>query len=110
VSEVSGRWLYHALPASEWERAGDPYAPASLASEGFVHTSYRDRVRESATLYVRPPCVILRIDPRALAARIEVAATPRGPMPHVFGSVPRAAVAEVVPLEAWDEGTAPDRL
>ena len=110
---MSERWLYHALPKGEWgrvARAVREYAPESLAREGFVHASYRDAVAESARLYVKPPCVILRIDPRLLESRVEVAATPRGPMPHVRGPILRDAVVEVVDLDAWDPNAAPDAI
>ncbi len=104
------RWLYHALPRDEWERVTGPYAPESVRAEGFVHASHRDAIAESARLYVRAPSVILRIDPRRLAGRIEIAATPRGPMPHVHGPIPRDAIVEVVALEAWDPSRAPDAI
>jgi uncharacterized protein (DUF952 family) len=109
---VTGRWLYHALLHVEWERVDAVYAPESLAREGFVHTSHRDSVAESARLYVasKGPCVVLRIDPRRVPSRIEVASTPRGPMPHVLGPIPRDAIVEAIPLQAWDEGSAPDAL
>jgi uncharacterized protein (DUF952 family) len=110
---VTSRWLYHALPKGEWGRVASvvcDYAPASLVAEGFVHTSYRDAVAESARLYVAPPQVVLRIDPRELAARIEVAATPRGPMPHVHGPIARHAIVEATDLEAWDASAAPDLI
>ena len=34
----------------------------------------------------------MRIDPRRVGARIELAQTPRGPMPHVFGPIPKDAI------------------
>jgi uncharacterized protein (DUF952 family) len=109
---VTGRWLYHALLRVEWERVDAVYAPESLAREGFVHASHRDRVAESARLYVAPKgaCVVLRIDPRRVRASVEMASTPRGPMPHVLGSIPRDAIVEAIPLEAWDESSMPDAL
>jgi uncharacterized protein (DUF952 family) len=104
------RWLYHALPHEEWERVGESYAPESLAREGFIHASYREAIEASARLYVAPKgaCVIVRIDPRALKVRIDVADTPRGPMPHVVGPIPRAAIVEAIDLEAWSNAAAPD--
>lgn len=100
------RWLYHLVPADL--ALDDPYAPASLAVEGFVHASYQGAVRESARLHFPSGAAlhVLQIDPRRLAARIEEAETPRGPMPHVFGPIPRDAVAARLPLDAVDE--APD--
>jgi cyclohexyl-isocyanide hydratase len=99
------RWLYHLVPPSA------PLVPgvSPVASEGFVHCSYRDAVRESARLYfpgVSPR--VLRIDPRRIDARIEEASTPRGPMPHVHGRIDADAVREVLSLDGID--AAPDRV
>jgi putative intracellular protease/amidase/uncharacterized protein (DUF952 family) len=91
------RWLFHIAAADEllFGDAGR-YAPPSLAREGFIHASYRDALRESARLHfagVAPDALrVLAIDPRRLDVPIEVAATPRGPMPHVHGAIPRDAV------------------
>jgi cyclohexyl-isocyanide hydratase len=102
------RWLYHLLPRGT--DLGETYAPASLASEGFVHCSFRDEVRESARQHFAKDAAldVLRIDPRRIGARLDVADTPRGPMPHVHGPIPRDAVAEVLSLDALDG--APDRV
>ena len=103
------RWLYHALPrrlALPLLEKTDPLAPGSLALEGFLHASYRDVAKSSAELYVKDDPVVLRIDPRRVPSRIEEASTPRGPMPHVHGPVPRDAVVEMLDLDAL--GRAPD--
>lgn len=105
------RWLYHSLPRHEAIRAlsgTTDYAPASLASEGFVHASYVHVARASAELYVKDDPVALSIDPRRIAARIDVASTPRGPMPHVHGPIPRDAIRDLVELA--DLAAAPDRV
>ena len=101
------RWIYH-LTESEVS-AGD-HAPESLGREGFIHGSYRDLVRESAHLYFPPSAVlrVLRIDPRRLDVPVEIAETPRGPMPHIHGPVPRDAIREVLALDAVDR--APDEV
>lgn len=101
------RWLYHVT--TDPPEAGAPLAPASLATEGFVHASYAPRVTETAALYFsasKP--VVLRIDPRRVAARVEEADTPRGPMPHVYGPIPADAIREVLSLA--DVEAAPDRV
>lgn len=89
------RFLYHALPTRElrWGQDGR-YRPESLAREGFIHTSYRDLVLESARLYLPPgePISILAVDPRRLDVPVEIVETPRGPMPHVRGAIPVDAV------------------
>ncbi len=103
------RWLYHICPAS-----GSPvpalYAPDSRAREGFLHASFQGDVRESARLHFPAGAAlrVLRIDPRRLDSRVELAATPRGPMPHIHGAVPRDAIASELPIEAID--AAPDRV
>jgi cyclohexyl-isocyanide hydratase len=102
------RWLYHLLDARH--PAGDPYAPGSLAREGFVHCSWRDAVAESARLHFAPgaPLDVLQIDPRRLDAPVTVAATPRGPMPHVHGEIPGDAIRARLSLDAL--GGAPDEV
>ena len=105
------RWLYHLREARETGSAptGD-YAPASLEREGFVHCSFRDDVAESARLHFPTSArlEVLRIDPRRLEARVEIAQTPRGPMPHVHGPIPGAAIASVCSLA--DLPDAPDDI
>lgn len=93
------RWLYHALPRASAERivrGTEAYVPAGFAAEGFVHASFRDDARASAELYVKDDPVLLAIDPRRVSARVEIAATPRGPMPHVHGPIPRDAIVRLV--------------
>jgi putative intracellular protease/amidase/uncharacterized protein (DUF952 family) len=95
------RWLFHALHARDlvWGPDGR-YAPQGLAREGFLHASYRDVLEESVRLYFPPgsDVRVLAIDPRRLDVPVEVATTPRGPMPHIHGSLPADAV-RVLPLE-----------
>lgn len=103
------RWLYHIRPGP-----GSPlparYAPASLAAEGFLHASFQGDVAESARLYfpAGAELSVLRLDPRRLDVPVTIATTPRGPMPHVHGAVPRDAVIEELPLAAIAH--APDRV
>lgn len=90
------RWLFHVLRAADvsWGPDGR-YVPASLASEGFIHASYRDAVAESASLYFREPASELRvlaIDPRRVDVPVRVVDTPRGPMPHIHGPIAVDAV------------------
>lgn len=100
---MSDRWLYHALVVAD--DVGEPYAPASLTSEGFVHCSYASMVHESIALYLPKddPLFVFQIDPRGLS--IEVAATPRGPMPHVLTAIPRRAIRQ-----RWTRATLPPSL
>jgi uncharacterized protein (DUF952 family) len=103
------RWLYHVALRADVSGAG-PYAPASLSHEGFIHASFRDRVLDSARLYFAPGAdlLILQIDPRRLDARVDVVETPRGPMPHIHGTVARAAI--VATFEPASFTSAPDAI
>jgi putative intracellular protease/amidase/uncharacterized protein (DUF952 family) len=94
------RWLFHI--------AARGAAPASPAREGFVHCSYRDAVVESARLHFPPETdlTVLQIDPRRVGARVAEDDTPRGKMPHVYGTIPRDAVRAT--LELSDVAGAPD--
>lgn len=101
------RWIFHLVRPEDlgWGSDGR-YTPASLAREGFIHGSYKERVRESAALYFAPDeqerLRVMAIDPRRLDVPIDVAETPRGPMPHLCGSIPVDAV-RVMDLEAFDD-------
>jgi cyclohexyl-isocyanide hydratase len=98
---MRSRFIFHLC-----ERQPDawPYAPASLAREGFVHGSFKDAVRETARVHFggRDDLQVLCLDPRRLGARLELAATPRGTMPHVHGPIPKDAVRWSGPLSDLD--------
>src|SRR5207302_10978470 len=93
------RWLYHLVPVGQ--PLVERYAPPSLEREGFVHASYRDAVAESARLHFPPGTrlEVLQIDPRRLDVPVEEARTPRGPMPHILGSIPAGAVRARMSLD-----------
>jgi putative intracellular protease/amidase/uncharacterized protein (DUF952 family) len=96
------RWLFHLVRPEDLSWGSDGrYAPRSLATEGFIHASHRDAVRESAALYFKGAAQVrvLAVDPRRLDVPVELAETPRGPMPHIQGSIPVDAV-RVFDLEA----------
>ncbi|MBX3262897.1 MAG: DUF952 domain-containing protein [Labilithrix sp.] len=96
------RWLFHVLRSEDAVFVHDAasagserrYRPGSLEREGFLHASYRDAVLESARLYFPAGAAlsVFAIDPRRLDVPVDVVDTPRGPMPHVRGSIPERAV------------------
>lgn len=91
------RWIFHVVRSADVSWGADGrYAPPSLATEGFVHGSYRDMVLPSGRLYLagvpESDLRILAVDPRRLDVPVSVADTPRGPMPHIEGSIPSDAV------------------
>ena len=102
------RWLYHVLPVDV--ALADPYSPASLAQEGYIHCSFRDAAAESARLYFVAGAAlrVLQIDPRRVGCELRVVDTPRGPMPHVHGAIPRAAIVRELSLD--ELAGAPDEV
>lgn len=112
--------IHHVVSLEAWNAEPDqPYAPSSLAEDGFVHCSpdeattlavvnafYRDSPR---------PLHALLLDEARLDARVEFeAADPAPPpgvaddvlFPHVFGPINRDAVERIQEV-AWDgEGRA----
>src|SRR5437868_5489251 len=87
------RWVYHVLATED--DVGDPYSGASVALEGFLHASLAASVHETIALYFAADAdlTIFQIDPRGVSFAIDIVDTPRGPMPHLPGPVPRSAVA-----------------
>jgi uncharacterized protein (DUF952 family) len=107
--------ICHVVPLADWTARPDlPYAPASLAEDGFVHCS----PDEPTTLAVvnafyrtaPRPLLVLVLAPDRLGARLEwEAADPAPPpgvdegtlFPHLFGPVERDAVERILEV-GWD--------
>ncbi|MFF1507148.1 DUF952 domain-containing protein [Streptomyces sp. NPDC058326] len=108
--------IYHVVTSGEWNARPDaPYAPASLAEDGFVHCSPDVRTTLAVVnAFYRSaprPLLALLLDEDRLTSRLEFeAAAPAPPpgadadvlFPHLFGPVDRDAVARVLEVE-WDE-------
>lgn len=105
--------LYRLADPADWQHAQKTgfFASADLAAEGFIHTSERAQLLETARRYYagRPDLVLLEIDESALTAagvRVEREwAARRGEFfAHVFAPIPMAAVARTWPFQANDAG------
>ncbi|GGX61235.1 DUF952 domain-containing protein [Streptomyces anandii] len=101
--------IYHVVPLAEWTATPDrPYAPASLADDGFVHCS----PDEPTTLAVvnafyrtaPRPLLALVLDETRLTAPLKwEPATPTPPpgvpagtpFPHLYGPLDRDAVTSI---------------
>ncbi|MER6344959.1 DUF952 domain-containing protein [Streptomyces sp. NPDC001595] len=108
--------IYHVVPSADWNAEPErPYAPASLAEEGFVHCAPDEEVAlavVNAFYRTAPrPLLALHIDEARLTARcVHEAAAPAPPpgvpegtlFPHVFGPLDRDAVVRVQRV-TWDE-------
>jgi len=103
------RPTFHLLPADSW-RAIDPAAPyeaASLAHEGFIHCT--DGVAALGATFDR----YFQADPRSFVAlTVDLDAVdaswrydvPGSPYPHIYGSVPQAAIIAVSPVVRAPDG------
>ncbi|MER6979151.1 DUF952 domain-containing protein [Streptomyces carpinensis] len=112
--------IYHVVPLAEWQAAPDrPYAPASLAEDGFVHCSPDEETTlavVNAFYRTAPrPLLALVIDEERLTARLEwEPAAPAPPpgvagniaFPHVFGPLNRDAVTRTLEVRFDDGGRA----
>jgi uncharacterized protein (DUF952 family) len=104
--------LYRIAEAADWQQAQQTgsFASADLVAEGFIHSSEKHQILETARRYYagRADLVLLEWDEEALAAaqiRVErewVAARGEA-FAHVFGPVPLAAVRRMWPFGAGAE-------
>ncbi|MFF8270003.1 DUF952 domain-containing protein [Streptomyces sp. NPDC016562] len=101
--------IFHIVPLADWTAAPDvPYAPPSLASEGFVHCSAdRATALDIADAHYRAvPGTLLAVelDEDALTAEVRRAGDSGGRYPHVHGPLNRDAVVDV-----WEVVRTPGR-
>ncbi|MGH2477315.1 MAG: DUF952 domain-containing protein [Candidatus Limnocylindrales bacterium] len=91
------RTTFHLVPASAWGawQPGTPYAPESLAAEGFIHcTDGADELVATANRHYRDdprPFVTLLVNLDACGSPWSVA-DERGVYPHIFGPIDPAAI------------------
>lgn len=97
------RTTFHLVPVEIWASgdASEPWAAASLASEGFIHCT------DGAEAMVATANRHYRDDPRAfLVLTVDLDATgspwrfddPSGIYPHVYGPIARTAILRAVPI------------
>jgi len=111
------RYLRHMTDVGTWRDGEGPIAPESLSSEGFVHASPDDAtvlaVANSVYAGTAEPHAVLIVDTGRLEAEVRwEAAAPAPPpgvsadalFPHIYGPLPREAVAAVRYLRRNTEG------
>ena len=103
--------IVHIARGREWEQAkrDGEYAPASLASEGFIHLSTSGQVHLPANaLYARESgLVLLWVEPDRLNAELRYERPVPGAseaFPHLYGTLNVDAVVAETPLEPWEPG------
>ncbi|MFE6777275.1 DUF952 domain-containing protein [Streptomyces sp. NPDC057702] len=112
--------IFHVVPLDDWLTAPDrPYAPRSLADDGFVHCSPDEAttlaVATARFRYVVGPLMVLLIEEDKLDVLVRwEEADPEPPpgvtgvtrFPHVYGHINRAAVAGMMEVQRDDTGRA----
>lgn len=103
------RTTYHLVPEAAWLAPADgaPYAPPSLAAEGFIHCT------DGVAAMVATANRHYRDDPRPfLVLTVDLERTgspwrcddPAGIYPHVYGPLDRAAVVRAIPAPRDADG------
>jgi uncharacterized protein (DUF952 family) len=96
--------IYKILLPAEWaefEAAGKFDGSPFDRESGFIHLSARDQVAHTAQrVFAREPAlVIVAIDDSVVAGTLRwEESSNHGRFPHVYGPLPRAAVAAVYPV------------
>ncbi|HSN77150.1 MAG TPA: DUF952 domain-containing protein [Anaerolineae bacterium] len=101
--------LYHLVSQFyfDGQPAGEPYAPASLFEEGFIHLSATPtQVTWVANAFYAavPDLVVLVIDENLLAAPVQWDETPDGRFPHLYGPLDREAIVAMLALDRGHDG------
>ena len=103
--------IYHTTEEATWRpESGEPYAPESMAEEGFIHACTWSQLPGVASRFFASPdgVVVLEIDTKLL---------PSGPVwedlsgrgetfPHIYSAIPINAVTGMLDL-VWDETGTP---
>jgi uncharacterized protein (DUF952 family) len=102
--------LYHITSGEEAEQASalGRYEPRGFATEGFIHCSYADQVCRvaNARFNGRKNLVLLEIDPALLNCKVVDENLEDGSeqFPHVYGTLPMAAVVRILPFPCDQAG------
>lgn len=93
--------IYHVITAPDWERAQEEgsYAAASLATEGFIHTSRKEQVAGVLERYYsgQTGLLLLHIDESRVTAPLieELAPSVNELFPHIYGRLNLDAIVKV---------------
>ncbi len=98
------KFIYHIIPELEWDAVCDNqvYEPDTLASEGFIHFSYKDQVCETAARFYtgRTDLLALKVDSSIVDAELQIDPVPGdGDFPHLYGPLNLNAVVNVLKLQ-----------
>jgi len=103
--------IFHITTRSDWLAAAGSgsYTADTLASEGFIHCSFRDQVLSVANARFRDrnDLVLLQIDPEGVEAPIREENLEGGSahFPHIYGALECSAVRRVLAFSPGDDGS-----
>lgn len=92
---------------TEWRESGVFTGAPVDRADGYIHLSARDQVRETAAKWFADvdPLILVMIDLAALGDTVRWEPSRGGALfPHVYGSLPRAAIAGSSRLRLGDAG------
>ena len=102
------RTIYHLVLRGAWEqKAAGPYRADSLASEGFIHCSFAERVAWAANRFYADAVdlLVLHMDAGRLTSPLREEPCETGEtFPHIYGPLNREAVVKVEPLTRGVDG------
>jgi len=92
--------IYHIVLPEVWEKFKDEYEyeAGSLATEGFIHCSYRNQLDEVIDRYYKDAkkVLILSINPHLLNSELVAEpSTNREIYPHIYGRINKSAIVNI---------------
>ena len=100
--------IVHIVEKKVWEQAqqAGEYRAASLATEGFIHSSRPEQVLRVANRFYRgiPDLLLLWIDPQRLLAPLRFEASDGEIFPHIYGALNLDSVIRVCELAPDADG------
>jgi dienelactone hydrolase/uncharacterized protein (DUF952 family) len=110
---MSSAPIFHLMPRAAWLKlqTQQPYSPASLRSEGFIHASTAAQLPDTAARYYRGIDVVaFQIRTANLDIRYEQAATPgnvspaAGSFPHIYQPIPESNIERTIAVVEGAQG------
>jgi uncharacterized protein (DUF952 family) len=100
--------IVHIVGRRDWENAqlSGEYRAASLAIEGFIHSSRPEQVLQVANRFYSgiPDLLVLWIDPQRLSAPLRYEASDGEIFPHIYGALNLESVIRVSELSPEADG------
>lgn len=92
--------IYHIVTPEVWDKFKDEnfYAAASLATENFIHCSFREQIETVLQRYYKgaETVLILEIEPEKLVSKLVNEPSTNGEIyPHVYGEINRSAIVGI---------------